>query len=216
MMATSSYTTERLEAQIVALRFLSDIMREVPSDERLAFYCEQKAFDEFPLGKSSEHAAAGLTHLQTWQDAYPQQGSEPIRRDAMRLFLGPQRPLASPWESVHTSIDRLIFQETTLDVRRWYAIYNLESKMLNREPDDHIALEMEFLAVISEQLLASMLSDRSSECTRHEDNRRSFMQEHLGKWYGTWCDLVIENAETPFYKGIGHLIKATLDDVAAA
>lgn len=54
--------------------------------------------------------------------------------------------LAPPWGSVYMSEERLVFQKETLEVRNWYREFGLAAENLYREPDDHIALELGFLA----------------------------------------------------------------------
>ena len=57
--------------------------------------------------------------------------------------------LVAPWESVHRSPRGLTFQASTLGVRELYRAWQLEVPDLHREPDDHIAFEIAFLAHLS-------------------------------------------------------------------
>jgi TorA maturation chaperone TorD len=60
-----------------------------------------------------------------------------------------------PWASVYLSKERLIFDENTLAVRRFYRDWKLETVHYKKEPDDHIGLELEFMAILSERTLAA-------------------------------------------------------------
>ena len=58
--------------------------------------------------------------------------------------------VAPPWESVYFSPDRLVFQQETFQVRAWYTRFGLQSANHNKEPDDHISVELEFVAHLAE------------------------------------------------------------------
>jgi TorA maturation chaperone TorD len=41
-------------------------------------------------------------------------------------------------------------------------------------------------------------------------SQRDFLSEHLLRWGPAWAKLVKQNAETDFYRGIGHLTHGAL------
>ena len=55
-----------------------------------------------------------------------------IRQDYNQLFVGPERMTAPPYESVHRSQERLIFEQETFLVRAAYAEFGLAAPRLNR------------------------------------------------------------------------------------
>lgn len=154
-----------------------------------------------------------------------------IRDDFNRLFVGPERMLAAPYESVHLSADKLIFEQQTFVVRAAYAQFDLAAPRLNQDPDDHIGLELEFLAALANRALDILDSyeETDSEDTnkgtreaqvadlnRHLSAMHSFLSTHLLAWGDTFFSLVQEHAQTEFFRGVGTLGHGVLDDAANA
>ena len=88
-----------------------------------------------------------------------------------RLFVGPDRLLAAPYETVHVSGSRTLMQRETLAVRACYRAEGFEPRALNAQPDDHLAFELGFLV---------KLLERDDE--RAREAFRAFMRDHLGRW----------------------------------
>ena len=74
------------------------------------------------------------------------ESAEHVRDDQDRLYGITARALIPPYESVHRNTDGLIFDAATLDVRSMYRRAGLRAPALGREPDDHLGLELDFLA----------------------------------------------------------------------
>lgn len=63
-----------------------------------------------------------------------------------RLFVGPRALLAPPYASIYLDNDSSrIMNESTLQIRQFYALLGLVSPWINKIPDDHIALELDAL-----------------------------------------------------------------------
>lgn len=124
-----------------------------------------------------------------------------------RLFVGPMSPEAPPYESVYRSADRLVMQDTTLEVRGWYHKENLRaSNPTSFEPDDFIATELEF---------AAYLLARAHECYRKNDADRAseylrlynvFWQEHLGTWLPGFVQAISVSSAARVFKVIGEIL----------
>ena len=54
----------------------------------------------------------------------------------------------------------MIFQEQTLHVRQWYSRFGLQVVKLHKEPDDHIGLELEFVAHLANLALQAIRSEK--------------------------------------------------------
>ena len=124
-------------------------------------------FAEVPFASEQPDVIAGLNLLQQWSQAnrggISPDAFDAIRIDNTRLFLGPGKVLAAPWESVHFTEERLVFQQQTLQVRGWYSRFGLEVIKLHQEPDDHIGLELEFLAHLANLGLQSLESKTQND-----------------------------------------------------
>jgi TorA maturation chaperone TorD len=86
----------------------------------------------------------------------------------------------------------------------------LESKKLYHEPDDHIALELEFVAHLTALALQASQNDEMDSYTDLLKARQDFLSQHLLQWCFDWCTKVDENAEGLFYKGISNLIRGAM------
>ena len=152
-----------------------------------------------------------------------------VRDDFNRLFVGPERMLAAPYESVHLSADKLIFEQQTFVVRAAYAQFDLAAPRLNQDPDDHIGLELEFLAALANRALDILdpsanldpsaqveQAKQVAELNRHLSAMHSFLGTHLLAWGDTFFGLVQEHAKTDFFRGVGALGAGVLDDAATA
>ena len=133
-----------------------------------------------------------------------------LAADHARLFVGPGRVKACPWESVHRSEEGLTFEAETLQVRRAYARAGFQAPALSREPDDHIGLELAFVG----ELVVAALEARERGDTDGETLALSaageFVRDHLGVWGPGFADLVIEHAATDLYRAAGHLLRGAL------
>ncbi|MDX5400260.1 MAG: molecular chaperone TorD family protein, partial [Actinomycetes bacterium] len=116
-----------------------------------------------------------------------------------------------PWESVHRSRERLLFEAETLQVREWYARFGLAAPRLNREPDDHVALELEFLAALAERALTALEEDRPGDATELVAAHQTFLAEHVLTWVPTLMEMIRQNAETSFHKGVAELVTGALE-----
>jgi TorA maturation chaperone TorD len=211
-------TREELLGETLLLNLLGRVTYEYPKDEQrpwLQSLIDSEAFSESPYAADQPDVIAGLEHLQNWsKQGLTNEAFQDLQADHLRLFIGAGKVIAPPWESVFFNEARQTFQEQTLQVRAWYRRFGLEPEKLYHEPDDHIGLEMVFLAHLADQALQALDEGNDEKFDSLMDARRQFLSEHLLKWVGEWCSLVIENANTEFYKGVGYVIRGALLSIA--
>lgn len=129
---------------------------------------------------------------------------EQLAWDYNRLFVGPYRLPAPPWESVYRTEDRLTFGPQTVEVRRAYAAAGLQSERLGREPDDHIGLELEFMHHLSRLCGEALEQGRLQEVALLVGKQCDFLREHLLQWAPAFCADVARSAETAFFRGVAR------------
>lgn len=186
---------ERLQ---VAWTVLGRLLSEAPSQELLNTVRSPELLSTWPLA-GGEGTSAALGALK--QSAAKGESEEDIRADYQQLFIGPNALPAPPWESVYRSREGIVFGETTGQVRQAYARYGLQVPRLHHEPDDHISLELEFLAML---LARSERADARDRAVLLEDHDR-FVADHLVQWAPRFFDAVRAAARTDFYRGVGML-----------
>jgi TorA maturation chaperone TorD len=139
---------------------------------------------------------------------------EDVQADYTRLFIGPGQVLTPPWESVYFSEERLTFQKETLDVRNWYKRFGLQAAKIYNEPDDHIGLELEFIAHLARLGLDALEKNDAAAFDKSLDAQRGFLVEHLLRWAPDWCEQVQSRANTGFYRGISLVTRGSLEESA--
>jgi TorA maturation chaperone TorD len=176
---------------------------------------DEDAFMEVPFAENQEDVKQGIEILHHWgKNGLTDELFEKIRSDYMRLFIGPGKVLAPPWESVYFSEERLLFQEQTLQIRQWFHRFGLEAEKKYKEPDDHIGLEMSFVAYLSKLALQAFEEQDQEKFDELLEAQHEFLAEHLLAWGYQWCNRVIEYAQTDFYKGLAFLTQGALTALA--
>ena len=133
-----------------------------------------------------------------------------VRRDFNRLFYGPGPMLAPPYESVHRSDEGLVFEQETMQVRAAYAQFQLAAPRLNKEPDDHLGLELGFLAELCVRAMDAVDADDDLELTRLLVGVQNFLDDHLLIWGPQCLTQAADGAQTFFYRGVAALGIGTL------
>lgn len=114
-----------------------------------------------------------------------------------RLFVGPDRLLASPYESSYLNREHTLMQQETLQVRAAYAQAGLEVAKKGKEPDDHMALELEFLCYL--------LAKGEGKENPHLYYR--FLRDHPLRWYREHCELIRKNTDQPLCRAMADILE---------
>jgi len=193
---------------------LSRAIQTDPDREWLNSLVDQDIFSESPLENNCPEIDEGLSLLQSWSNSIKGGISDEqfvnLQTDYSRLFIGPAKPIAPPWESVYFNEDRMIFQEQTVQVRGWYRRFGIESEKLHKEPDDHIGLELSFLAYLAGLGLQALEAGDETRFTEILQAKSQFISQHPIKWAKNWDALVEKNAHSDFYRGLSRLIYGAL------
>ncbi|WP_251553760.1 TorD/DmsD family molecular chaperone [Neobacillus muris] len=121
-----------------------------------------------------------------------------------RLFIGPGQLAAPPWESYYRSKDHLLFEECMFQIRDLYYQFGLQNIKENKEPDDHLLLELEFMIFLSEQSLQQIDLE---ELKRFISTQIEFLQNHLLTWIPPFCERIFENTTSSLYLGAAMLLE---------
>jgi TorA maturation chaperone TorD len=124
-----------------------------------------------------------------------------------RLFLGPQHPAAVPYASFYLSETRQLMTEITIQVRGYYLDAGMTVTGLHRVPDDHIALELEFMAYLADEGVRNLESANAEAASAAVARLEIFYHEHLTKWLPLFAGRVQEGAESDFYRGTALALK---------
>lgn len=203
--------TERLERLAAAWTVLARLIAAPPTPEALDEVRSAELLADWPL-PAGPRTDAGLALLAA--SAAAGEGAATVADDHFRLFRGPGRVAAPPWESVYRSTERLLFEESTFEVRAAYARFDLRAPNPNREPDDHIALELEFCATLLSRAVEALASGDAANAAELVAAHDAFCTEHLLVFGPEFFGVVEAAAGTLFYRGIGVLGADALAQVA--
>ncbi|CAH1209855.1 Chaperone protein TorD [Paenibacillus auburnensis] len=89
-----------------------------------------------------------------------------------------------------------------------YASAGIVFKKCSGEADDHIAIELEFMAVMHERMLFNSFSIRSA--MELLDIQERFLEEHLLKWTPQFCSRFNAATDSPLYLGLSHMLEEFL------
>jgi len=207
-----------LTGEMLVTSLLSKVLYSYPEKAWLQSLADQDIFAELPLGNDQPDAQAGLVLLQGWANrargGMTTEAFDDLCSDYTRLLIGPGKVIAAPWESVYFSDERLLFTEQTLKVRGWYQRFQFEIPNLYKEPDDHIGLELAFVAHLARQALVCLEQQERTAFENILTAQRRFLAAHLLAFAPQWCKLVQDNANTDFFRGISLLTSGALAEIA--
>jgi putative dimethyl sulfoxide reductase chaperone len=181
---------------------LQRLYEEAPDSALHNWLIAERPFAEFPIALNDE-AGAALTQV----DQSSQKNTfEELRQDYIQLYIGPGRMEVPPWESVYRNDERRLFDSHTLQVRETYARHGMEFVRKNKTPEDHIAIELEFMQIITERLLKALsMGDEKAERILLEE-QLAFLKKHMLIWTPLFIDLTQKHAQTSFYKGLAEIL----------
>lgn len=153
---------------------------------------------------------AGRELLRTFFDQVRQEDDEGVIRDLARcyasLFLGVGPKTVSPCESIYRSDSPLLYQSTHFEVQQAYHEIGMAKNAHFREPDDHIAVELSYMARLCE-LTQEAVKDDPALPVRYLKLQREFLETHLLPWIPAFSRQLLDATPSPFYKAMAHLLK---------
>ena len=121
------------------------------------------------------------------------------------LFLGVRQVPPHPSESVYTGKGRLLMQKPRDDVMKIYRRMGLERSSEFNEPEDHIAVELQFMADLSGKSGEALRTGDLVEAKNCLEVQRDFVSEHLIKWVPMLAKDILRGAQREFYKAIAKI-----------
>ena len=187
---SSSAWQELLTGEMLLTALFGRLVYTYPGEEEkewIQSLFDYNLFDESPFANEQENVNAGLALLRKWGNShYSDNGFEDMQVDYTRLFIGPDEVIAPPWESIYLNDAKLIFQEQTLKVRKWYRDFGLQNEKLHHEPDDHIGLELSFLAYLAQLSLQALEQNDTIKLDQLLRDQQAFLTEHPLRWAQAW------------------------------
>lgn len=121
-----------------------------------------------------------------------------LRCEYTNLFIGPNKLPAPPWESVYIMKERILFQQSTLEVRRKYLEYHFLPESYPCEADDHLAIELDFMSKLAEFAINAFDDGKMDEMKKVLLDQKHFLDEHLLNWTRDFSEQ-IQNSKTHYF-----------------
>lgn len=118
-----------------------------------------------------------------------------------RLFVGPGRAQAPPYESFYRNEWGLLMGPPALEVERRYAEAGLTLAPDHRDLPDHVATELGFMAYLTMQEAEAKDEERQTWLEREH----LFLRDHLSVWLPLLCRRVKEVSRHAFYTALAEL-----------
>jgi TorA maturation chaperone TorD len=208
---------ETIEALLEARIFAYDLLRQTfITEPQHVFYTalkEESFLHSFPFSDENEDIKHGVqlaTRFIESQDSNPEKDFNAIHWDYTRLFIGPDKLPAPPWESVYLSRDRLLFQKQTMQVRRIYRKFGYIPSNHPHEADDHLGLELDFMFRLASRTKEDIDQKEFNSALDLLQEQSSFLEEHLLAWVPSFVEDVLESAETLFFQGMAKILQGYL------
>ncbi|WP_342431205.1 molecular chaperone TorD family protein [Neobacillus sp. FSL H8-0543] len=216
-MTQTTVPIEEIVNIFYARKYAYDILRrffiEEPSREYLKPFVQKNMIDLFPYKENSEEIQAGIRDIKAYLSTHDviniERHYQELHWDFTRMFIGPFEVSTPPWESSYVSRNGLLFQETTMNVRKIYEKYGINVKDFNIEPDDHIGFELDFIYHMNE--LCFKAADPTQEWGLPElqqllKEQKSFIESHLLLFVPEFSKRVINEANTEFFSGLAKIL----------
>ncbi|MDR2035450.1 MAG: molecular chaperone TorD family protein [Coriobacteriales bacterium] len=195
----------------VSSGFCVQLLHEAPSKKTIGALKENRElFLEEPFISLAPESARILDRILSEDTGREFLAS--IREDYAFLFHLVAQSHTSPYESVYRTDDRTLFGPTTLELRALMGRYSLAAPNNNREPDDHIALELAFLS----ELLKRLADTYEADATNKEDldffveGIQALLSNHLLTFAPEYLEKLALQAKTEFYRAVAGIALETL------
>lgn len=135
--------------------------------------------------------------------------------DFTRTFVGhgnEGHSAAYPTESVYTSEKHLTMQDSRDEVMAFYRTWGLERAETLTENEDHITVELEFMAALAERTAEQLEAGDDEAAAALLAAQKTFLAEHLLRWANVFARGIRVFSKTDLYQGAGHLLEGFLKE----
>lgn len=217
-MTTTAIPVQEAVNIFYARQYAYDILRrffiEEPPKEYLKLFVQKNMIDLFPFKEESAGIQEGIQDIKEYLSNHDvvniERHFDELHWDFTRMFIGPFKLPAPPWESTFVRKDGLLFQGTTMNVRHYYDKYSFVVSDFNIEADDHIGLELDFVYHLNELCLQISEGNDEKDLKRLKQlikDQDKFIQEHLLKFVEPFSQSVVKEADTQFFAGLAKVLQ---------
>lgn len=136
---------------------------------------------------------------------------ERIQVEFARVFLGPGTPPAPLYESRYRAPDSLLMQGVTIEKRKSYLDAGLASAGASHVPEDHLAVELEYLYFLAGEALRLRETGDQQVAIDVLQESRGFLQQ-CTEWVAKMVDNALANTNEPVIRGMALVTRGLLNE----
>ena len=163
---------------------------------------------EYPQGTGDPDLDLGYRKVAGYLSTSAQGTLLELAVDYVRTFIGHRNDTfgaAYPFESVYTSEKRLLMQGARNEVLAVYRKAGMTIDDSWSDPEDHVAIEMEYMQVMAEKTAQALREGDESRARQYLKEQRDFLNDHLLSWTPMLTADMRRYAKTGFYQGLAYL-----------
>jgi TorA maturation chaperone TorD len=123
------------------------------------------------------------------------------------LFLGVGSENVALCESAYRNERGLLFQHAYFDILEKYREVGLGKREDFSEPEDHLSLELAYMAHLSRWSISSIETGKREEVEKYYRYQKDFLKDHLLPWIPRLVRGLSEISPSTFYKALGYLLE---------
>ncbi|RMD70480.1 MAG: hypothetical protein D6819_04190 [Gammaproteobacteria bacterium] len=142
------------------------------------------------------------------QEAAEGQSQESLAVEFTRLFRGIKEGYGPPppYESLYR--EGRLMGESTLEVMGCYERAGFGIIEPSAGPQDHLGVELRFMALLSYEEGEARSRDDRGEAERRLGQQRDFLAAHLGAWLPPYCSTLAGECREDFYREVARFTEA--------
>ena len=192
---------EFFEDRMLAYRFLSRMYRTALDADVIASLLAMEESVQTPLGAC----------IESMRGCDPEQLRIDLAAEYNRVFLGMGPQPIAPYESVYASPERLLMQGPRDEVLVLYRAESLARSGETTVPEDHIALELEFMAHLCKEAAKAAAGGDQEKALEYRAKQKDFLEGHLLKWVPALCSDMEKQVRTKLYRAVCAMTRQLLE-----
>lgn len=192
-----------LKAELLVLSLLRQVFLKEPDRKLL------EGIGKISLTSEVEVERGGLRGMRDsvqQNEGRLEEWADQLSLEFSRLFIGPAHPPAIPFASFYLSETHSLMTEETLAVRKQYLEADLALKNLHQMPDDHIAIELDFLYYLTARSLELSKNGKNTEAEKYLKLRHDFLTDHFVLWAPSFAHQILESTSEDYFKGAASFL----------
>ena len=200
---------DTLEKREKTFEFLSRLFRVEADQDLLDNMLKMK----FPAKSENKDVEKGYSLIRKFLGTVDANSLTDLAIDYVRTFIGSGNDgfsAAYPFESVYTSPKRLMMQDSRDEVLVIYHAAGLEKQESWKEGEDHIALELEFIAILTKRAIKAYKDGDEERCAYLMLQQKNFIEDHIKPWFPMLAEDMRKFSNTDFYTGLAYLTEGVI------